>query len=128
MLYAELSGKILNTFFHVYNTLGHGFLEKVYENAMAIEFKKRNIGVEQQKRIEVWYEECKVGDYFADLSVEKCVVLELKAAETIAPEHEAQLINYLKATDIELGFVLNFGPKPQFIRRILTNDRKNNHG
>ena len=128
MLHEELSGKILNVFFHVYNTLGHGFLEKVYENALAIELRKRNIGFEQQKRIEVWYEEFKVGDYFADLSVEKCVVLELKAAEAIAPEHEAQLINYLKATDMELGFVLNFGTKPQFIRRILTNDRKRDHG
>src|SRR5436190_1156636 len=127
MLQKELSDKILNSFYVVYNYLGHGFLEKVYENALAIELLRHGITIEQQKRVEVWYDGIKVGDYYADIVVEKTIILELKAAEGIAPEHEAQLINYLKATDLELGFVLNFGAKPQFIRRIFTNDRKSNH-
>lgn len=128
MLHAELSNNIINVFYTVYNSLGHGFLEKVYENALVIEFRKRRIAVEQQKRIEVWYEDIRVGEYYADILVASSVILELKAADGIAPEHEAQLINYLKATDIELGLLLNFGPKPQFIRRILTNDRKSDRG
>ena|ERR1043166_6400244 len=127
MLHEELSGVVLNAFFTVYNCLGHGFLEKVYENAIAIELKERGITVQQQGRIIVYYKGHEVGDYYADVSVNECIILELKAAEGIAPEHEAQLINYLKATDVELGFVLNFGPKPQFIRRILTNDKKQSH-
>lgn len=128
MLHEELSGKILNAFYYVYNTLGHGFLEKVYENALVIECRKQNLYVKQQQRIDVYYEGLEVGEYYADLFVNDVIVLELKAVDAIAPEHEAQLINYLKATNIELGLLLNFGPKPQFIRRILTNDKKSNHG
>ncbi len=128
MLHEELSGNILNAFFVVYNRLGHGFLEKVYENALMIELAKRGMNVHQQKRIDVYYDRHGVGEYYADILVNDSIILELKAAEAIAPEHEAQLINYLKATDIELGLLLNFGPKPQFVRRILTNDKKSNHG
>lgn len=127
MLHEELSGKILSSFFTVYNYLGHGFLEKVYENALIIELKKQGLDVCQQKRIDVYYAEHEVGEYYADILVSDSIILELKAAEGIAPEHQAQLINYLKATEIELGFVLNFGPKPQFIRRIFTNDKKASH-
>lgn len=127
MLHEELSGKILNAFYAVYNRLGHGFLEKVYENALVIELRKRELRAQQQRRIDVYYEGYEVGEYYADILVSDLVILELKAADGIAPEHEAQLINYLKATDIELGLLLNFGPKPQFIRRILTNDKKANH-
>lgn len=124
MLHQELSGRVLNAFYTVYNTLGHGFLEKVYENALVIELKKRGISAQQQKRVDVYYDRYQVGEYYADILVDDSIILELKASDGIAPEHEAQLINYLKATDIELGFLLNFGPTPQFIRRILTNDRK----
>lgn len=127
MLYEELSGKIIAAFYRVYRTLGYGFLEKVYENALGIELRKRGMNVEQQKRVEVHYDGIRVGEYYADLLVEGVVALELKAADTIAPVHEAQLINYLKATSIELGFLFNFGPKAQFVRRILTNDRKEMH-
>ena len=127
MLHEELSGKILNAFFTVYNFLGHGFLEKVYENALMIELNKRGIDAQQQQRIEVYYDGYEVGEYYADILVQDRVILELKAADAVAPEHEAQLINYLKATDIELGLLLNFGPKPQFVRRILTNDYKQSH-
>ena len=129
MLHEEITGKIIGTFYTVYNTLGHGFLEKVYENALVLELRKQGMIAEQQKRVDVFYDEQRVGEYFADIIVDRCVILELKAAEAIAPEHEAQLINYLKGTTLEVGLLLNFGPKPQFVRRILTNDKKNtNHG
>jgi GxxExxY protein len=124
MLHEELTGKIIGAFYTVYNTLGHGFLEKVYENALVLELRKQGMVAEQQKRVDVFYEEQRVGEYFADVVVDGCVVLELKTAEAIAPEHEAQLINYLKGTRLEVGLLLNFGPKPQFARRIFTNDKK----
>ena len=124
MLQEELSGKIIGVFYSVYNTLGHGFLEKVYENAMMIELRKAGLNPEQQKRIDVYYDGEIVGEYFADIVVNDLIILELKVAEAIAPEHEAQLLNYLKGTEVELGLLFNFGPKPQFIRRILTNDKK----
>jgi GxxExxY protein len=89
-----------------------------------IELRKSGLQADQQKKIEVFYDAQKVGDYFADILVENIVILELKAADAVAPEYEAQLINYLKATEIEVGLLLNFGPRPQVVRRILTNDRK----
>ncbi len=125
ILHEELTGRIIKAFYTVYNTLGNGFLEKVYENALMIELRKSGLQADQQKKIEVFYDAQKVGDYFADILVENIVILELKAADAIVPEYEAQLINYLKATQIEVGLLLNFGPKPQVVRRILTNDRKN---
>ena len=126
MLHEELTGKIISAFYKVYNTLGHGFLEKVYENALALELKHQYLQVQQQRKIDVFYGNIKVGEYYADVIVNDLVVLELKAADGIVPEHEAQLLNYLKATQIEVGLLLNFGPKPQFIRRIFTNDKKIN--
>lgn len=124
ILHQEITEKIIKGFYSVYNTLGHGFLEKVYENAFAIELRKLGLHAEQQKKIEVFYDSQRVGEYYADILVDELVILELKAADAIAPEHEAQIINYLKATKIEVGLLFNFGPKPQFIRRILTNDKK----
>ncbi len=124
ILHEELTEKIIKAFYTVYNTLGHGFLERVYENALLIELHKNGLQSEQQKKIEVFYENQKVGDYFADIIVEDIVILELKAAESIAPEHEAQLINYLKATKIEVGLLFNFGHRPQFLRRVFGNERK----
>ena len=124
MIQEELSHGIISAFYFVYNKLGHGFLEKVYENALMVEFRKRGIYVEQQKRVDVWYDGIRIGEYYADIVVNHTIVLELKAASGIAPEHEAQLLNYLRATDIELGFLLNFGPKAEFIRRIFSNERK----
>ncbi len=124
ILYKEISDKILRAFYNVYNTLGYGFLEKVYENAMFIELKILGMKCERQKPIEVFYKNEKVGDYYADIIVEDKIILELKSAETLAPEHEAQLLNYLKATDIEIGFLLNFGKKPEFKRMILENKLK----
>ena len=86
------------------------------------------MSAKQQQRIKVSYDGYEIGEYYSDILVDDTIVLELKTAEAIAPEHEAQLLNYLKATDVELGFLLNFGPKLQFIRRILTNDKKSNYG
>ncbi len=124
MLHKEKTSEILQAFYKVYNTLGYGFLEKVYENAMMIELKKNGLYCKQQQHIDVFYEDAKVGDYFADIFVENLIIIELKAAENIAEPHEYQLLNYLKATDIEVGLLLNFGKKPQFKRKIFTNDRK----
>ncbi len=124
MLHEEITSDIINAFYHVYNTLGYGFLEKVYENALAQELDKRGHTVRQQVPIQVFYDGQAVGEYFADLFVDEKVILELKAAEEIAKAHEAQLVNYLKATDIQVGLLLNFGPKAEFIRKIFTKRRK----
>lgn len=116
---------ILKAFYNVYNTLGYGFLEKVYENAMMIELKKLSMSCTAQFPIEVFYENNKIGNYFADIIVEDKIILELKAAEAICEEHEFQLINYLKATNIEVGLLLNFGKKPEHKRKVLTSEFKN---
>lgn len=124
MLHANLTEKIIKAFFKVNNTLGYGFLEKVYENAMAIELIKMGCNVRQQQNIKVYYETEEVGDYYADLLIDDLVIIELKAAESLCEEHEAQLINYLKATKMEVGLLMNFDKKAEFKRKIFTNDRK----
>ncbi|PKQ62132.1 GxxExxY protein [Labilibaculum manganireducens] len=123
-IHSEITGLILKAFFNVYNELGYGFLEKVYERAMVLELEHLDLEVEEQKRITVFYKDEKVGDYFADLIINDQVIIELKAVERIAPEHEVQLVNYLKATNIEVGLLLNFGAKPQYKRKVFT---KNYH-
>lgn len=105
LLHKNITDLILKSFFNVYNTLGFGFLEKVYENAMLIELQSFDLDCSKQKPIEVFYKQKKVGDYFADIIVENKVIVELKAVEFLIPEHEAQLINYLKATQIEVGLL-----------------------
>jgi len=124
LLHSDITEVIGKGFFHVYNTLGYGFLEKVYENALALTLRKRGLAVGQQVPVKVYFEGEQVGDYFADLMVAGCVIVELKAAEAIDASHEAQLLNYLKATDIEVGLLLNFGPKAAFRRKVFANDRK----
>lgn len=124
-LHSTLTGAILKAFYKVYNTLGYGFLEKVYENAMMIELDNMFFHVVQQQPIKVFYEEQVIGKYFTDLLVENKVIVELKACKTLAPEHEAQLLNYLRATEIEVGLLLNFGEEPKHRRLIMTNDKKN---
>ncbi len=123
--YSEITELIIKAFYNVYNKLGYGFLEKVYENGMMIELKRLGLKVEKQKPIKVFYDEFEIGEYFADLVVNDSVIVELKAAENLLPEHEAQLVNYLKATDIEVGMLLNFGKEPKFKRRVLTSEFKN---
>lgn len=123
--YQDITEKIIRAYYNVYNTLGYGFLEKVYENAMMIELKAMGLNCVKQNPISVYFKENCVGEYFADIIVEDCVIIELKAAEGIIEEHEAQLLNYLKATEIEVGLLLNFGKKPQFKRQIFENKYKN---
>lgn len=120
----KYSKKIIEAYYKVFNTLGYGFLEKVYENALKIELKKMNLKVEQQQNIKVFYESFEVGDYYADLIVEDLVIIELKPAESLCEEHETQLINYLKAINLEVGLLLNFGTRPEFKRKVFSNDRK----
>ncbi len=120
--HSALTGKIIAAFYEVYNELG--FLESVYRNALASALRKHGMTAEREVPIAVWYEGVDVGDFKADLIVDRTVLLELKTAQTLDRAHEAQLLNYLRATEIELGLLLDFGPKPQFKRLILTNDQK----
>ena len=124
MKHKALTDAILCCFYTVYNTLGYGFLEKVYENALLIELGKRGIKAQAQYPIAVLYNKKPVGEYFADILVEDAVIVEIKAARNLLPEHEAQLLNYLKGTEVEVGMLLNFGPSPQFKRRAFDNDNK----
>jgi len=122
--YKDLTEKIIKIFYKVYNKLGYGFLEKVYENAMMIEFKREGVVAASQSAIKVVYENEIIGEYFADMLVDNKVIVEVKAAKNLAAENEAQLLNYLKATDIEVGLLVNFGPKPEVKRKIFDNERK----
>ena len=122
--YKELTEKIIEIFYRVYNKLGYGFLEKVYENAMMKEFKTADIPAVSQYAINVVYEDEIIGEYFADILVDNKVIVEIKAAKSLAIENEAQLLNYLKATEIEVGLLLNYGPKPDLKRKVFNNTRK----
>jgi GxxExxY protein len=122
--HSEVTEKVIGAFFKVYNTLGYGFAEKVYENSLVIELKKSGLQVEQQKSITVYYEENNVGEYFADILVNGVVILELKAVRHLLDEHEAQLLNYLKATTVEVGLLVNFGPKAEHRRKVYDNELK----
>lgn len=124
MKYEDLSASIIKAFYKVYNTLGYGFLEKVYENALLIELKELGLHVERQPKITVYYAGVEVGDYYADLIVESAIIIEAKAKEALLEEHEVQLLNYLKATEIEVGLLLNFGRKPEVKRKVFDNNRK----
>jgi GxxExxY protein len=125
--YSEISSLIIKAFYKVYNRLGYGFLEKVYERSMLIELKKLGLEARNQEQIKVFYDGFEVGEYYADIIVNNCIIIELKAAENIVPEHEAQLVNYLRATEFEVGLLLNFGKKPQKVRRVLTKEYKNHN-
>ncbi|MDN3656619.1 GxxExxY protein [Ferruginibacter paludis] len=126
LLHQETTDLIIKCFYKVYNELGFGFLEKVYENAMLIELRANGLIAPKQVPVEVFYEGILVGSYFADIIVEDKIIIELKAGEgLLVEEHELQLINYLKATKMEVGLLLFFGKKPQFKRKIFTNNNKN---
>ena len=127
MLCKDVTGKVLTSFYEVYNTLGYGFLERVYQNALYKELKKQGLKVEVQKEIKVFYKGEEVGTYFADMLVEDKVLLELKSVEALIPVHETQILNYLKATDIEIGLLLNFGSKPAFKRKVFSSYAKTAH-
>jgi len=124
MLHEDITEKIIKAFYKVYNTLGYGFLEKVYQRALFIELRKMGFECHMEFPIRVHYDGIQVGDYRADIIVNDIVIIENKAAEALVEDNEFQLINYLKATEIEVGILLNFGKKPEFKRKIFTNDRK----
>ena len=120
-LHANITSVLIEVLYNAYNTLGFGFLEKVYENAVRIELEQRGFKVEIQKSIKVFYEGVEVGYYVADMIIEGVVIIENKAAKSLCEEHENQLLNYLKSTTIEVGLLLNFGLKPEFRRKIFEN-------
>ena len=123
--YAELTEKIIGIYYDVYNEVGPGFLESVYSNCMQIALKEAGLKVEREVPIPVWFHGQDVGQFRADLLVESVILLELKAVQALGPSHEAQVINYLKATELEVCLLLNFGaPRPQFRRVVLENENK----
>ena len=124
LLHQRLTDAIIKTFYEVYNELGYGFLEKVYQNSMNLELKNKGYQVEVQKKIKVYYKGAEVGEYYADLIVENLIILELKAVDYIVKDFENQILNYLRSTDCEVGLLLNFGKKPEFKRKIFENNRK----
>ncbi|HQX03791.1 MAG TPA: GxxExxY protein [Flavobacterium sp.] len=124
MLHKNITDQIIKAYYNVYNKLGYGFLERVYENAMLIELNKIGLTCEKQKAIAVYYNEEVVGNYFADIIVNNCVIVELKACDSIHEEHELQIINYLKATEMEVALLLNFGKTPQVKRKMYSNEFK----
>ena len=122
--YFVLTQKIIGVFYDVYNELGTGFLESVYQKSLALALESAGLTVRRHIDIPVWFRGHQVGQFEADLLVEKCVLLELKAARALGSAHQAQLMNYLRATEIEVGLLLNFGPKPEFKRLAYDNSRK----
>jgi len=121
LLHKDLTDTILKSYYHVYNTLGYGFLEKVYENALAIELASQGLECSKQQQIKVYYQGDEVGNYFADLIVNRNVIVELKAAVSLISDHQQQLLNYLRATTVEVGLLLNFGTRPEFKRKVFEN-------
>jgi GxxExxY protein len=122
--YGDVTEKVIGVFFEVYNELGYGFLESVYEEAISIALTEAGLSVERQFPTPVWFRGRQIGDFRADLLIQGAVLVELKSAKAIDPSHEAQLLNYLRATQIEVGLLLNFGPKAQFRRLAFENERK----
>lgn len=123
MLHEDITDLIIKSFFDVYNELGYGFLEKVYENALMIELAKNGLDCQKQIPLKVYYKETEVGVFYADIIVNDCIILELKAGP-LKEEHEFQILNYLKATEIEVGILLSFGKKAKFIRKVFSNEIK----
>jgi len=121
---ADLTEKIIGVFYDVYNELGHGFLESTYAEAMIVALQQAGLSARREVSVPVWFRGTKVGQYFADLLVADTILVELKAARGIEPAHEAQLLHYLRATEIEVGLLLNFGVRPQFRRLLFDNAGK----
>ena len=121
----DVTDKILHAFYKiVYPQLGYGFLEKVYENALSLTLREMGLNVIQQAKIQVWFMDQAVGEYFTDLLVEDCVIVEIKAVARLTKEHESQLLNYLRSTPYEVGLLLNFGNQPELRRKVFDNSRK----
>src|SRR5690606_35343952 len=122
-LFSHITSKTISAFYKVYNKLGHGFLEKVYQKALLKELRAMGLHCYENYPIDVYYDDEKIGQYFADIVVEDLVILELKAAESLCPEHEAQLVNYLKSINLNVGLLLNFGKKPEIRRKVFSPDQ-----
>jgi len=122
--HGEITQKIIGVFYEVYNELGHGFLESVYHRSLVLALQSVGLDVCSRVDIPVWFRGSEVGHFQADILVEQCVLLELKAARTLESAHRAQLLNYLRATEIEVGLLLNFGEKPEVKRLIFDNSKK----
>jgi GxxExxY protein len=120
----ELTKSIIGIYYNVYNELGFGFLEKVYHKSLLIELKRNGYKIDSEKKVNVYYKNEIVGEYIPDIIINDSVIVELKCVEYLTDIHENQLLNYLKATNCEVGLILNFGKDPQFIRKIFTNDLK----
>jgi GxxExxY protein len=123
-MHSDLTDKVIGTFYEVYNELGFGFVESVYEEAMTMALQAKNMDVQRQLAIPVWFRGQKIGVYQADLVINGCVLVELKACKNLDSAHEAQLLHYLRATEIEVGLLLNFGPRSQVRRMAFGNERK----
>jgi GxxExxY protein len=124
MKHEEITSRIIKVFYEVYNDLGYGFSEKIYERAMAIALADEGLKVESQKAMQVNFRGQLIGEYAADAMVDDAVIVEYKAATAIVEAHESQLLNYLKASDSEVGLILNFGPRPEIKRMVLDNELK----
>jgi GxxExxY protein len=122
--YSDTTEKIISCFYKLYNALGYGFLEKVHKNALIIELNLAGLKTENQKPVKVFYENNIVGNHCVDVIVEDCIIVELKASEILCEENKFQLINYLKATNLEVGILLNFGKKPEMKRKVFSNSHK----
>ncbi len=122
--HSGLTAKIIGVFYDVYNELGYGFLESSYAEAMVLALQESGLIAVREVAVPVWFRGKNIGRYYADLIVENTVLLELKAVRTLEPAHEAQLLHYLRATEIEVGLLLNFGVRPQFRRLLFDNERK----
>lgn len=124
MKHEQITNKIIQAFYIVYNTLGYGFLERVYRNALCYELSELGLNVSMEKRILVYYKAHVVGEYCADLLIEDLVICDLKTSENLCESDENQLINYLRATELEVGLLLNFGKKPEVKRKVYDNEKK----
>lgn len=124
LIHSELTGKVIGIFYEVYNDLGHGFLESVYEQALSVALAEHQIFFQRQFGIPAWFRGHQVGDFRADLLVDSKLIVELKVGRAIEVAWEKQLLNYLRATQMEVGLLLNFGPTPQFRRLVFENERK----
>lgn len=123
--HADLTEKLIGIFFNIHNEVGHGFLESVYEQAFSVVLAENNIFFQRQMAVPVWFHGQQIGEFRADLLVDGKVLVELKTGRDIEPAWEKQLLNYLRATDVEVGLLFNFGPNAQFKRYAFENDRKN---
>ena len=122
--HSDLSDKIIKVFYEIHNELGYGFSERVYQKALGIALRQIGLKVEEQLPIKIYFRGQEIGEYFADMVVNDVILIELKAVVQIIEEHEAQLLNYLKSTKIEVGYVMNFGKSAVFKRKVLDNERK----